>query len=92
MAALRFLRLHLPCHLLILCLLQPLAVFSEIYGALAFIFEEVLEAFPAPDLLLKADGQLSVLKGAQVVQEGGTGRVQVERQVARHREELEQVD
>ena len=96
MAVLR-LRLHLrlPCHLLILCLLQPLAVFSEIYHAVAALLlvciDVVFEAFPAPDLLLKADGQLPVLKGAQIVQEGA-GCVQVKRQVAGHREEMEEVD
>ena len=74
MAAIRLrLRLHLPCHLLILCLLQPLAVFSEIYVALAFIIDGIEEVFvgngacQAPDLLLKANGQLPVLEGAQFV-------------------------
>ena len=92
MAVLR-LRLRQPCHLLILCLLQPLAVFSEIYHAalLLVCIDVVFEAFPAPDLLLKADGQLPVLKGAQIVQEGAV-RVQVKRQVAGHREEMEEVD
>ena len=97
MAALRFLRLHLPCHLLILCLLQPLAVFSEIYVALAFIIDGIEEVFvgngacQAPDLLLKANGQLPVLEGAQFVQEGAV-RVQFKRQVAGNREEMEEVD
>ena len=66
------LRLQLPFHLLIFCLHHLLPVFSEIYSALSFIIciDEVLEgsgAFLTPDLLLKADIQLPVLEGDQIV-------------------------
>jgi hypothetical protein len=94
MNALRSLHLQTPLYPLILCHRKLFAVFFEVQYILKFfigIDQQVLEAFLAPHLLLKADGQLPVLKGAQIVQEGAV-RVQVKRQVAGHREEMEEVD
>ena len=93
MNTLRFLRLQSPCHPLILCHREHLAIFFEVQYILMFFIgiDEVLEALLAPDLLLKADGQLPVLEGAQIVQEGAM-QVQVQGQVAGNREEMEEVD